>query len=195
MFIQKYNDVLRSFSQHAYYYQFIFDSFHYITLRLLLTAAQAASLLSIPLAFLLVLWTLKATLASPEFPLSSCFSLFMLPPYLKELPSSSAPTHLDLQIPAKDSYYKALQKHMLFFSPYLVYQDCQATFYYTGNKKLPLRFVPSLRNVNPHMYIQFALLFSPFLFTICLLIWFLCALRCNFAPARLIPGLVLVYTV
>lgn len=81
-----------------------------------------------------------------------------------------------------------------FFLPYLVYQHCQATFYYAGNKKMSLRCVPSSQNVNPHMYIQSTLLFSSFLFTICLLIWFLWALRYNFTPVQLIPSLVLVFT-
>lgn len=102
----------------------------------------------------------------------SCFTwiflfLFSLPFYAPTIseraffPLVLLPTLISKFL-SKSHTTKPFKKHLLFLPPYLVYQHCQATFYYAGNKKCLLRRVPSSQNVNPHMYIQSTLLFFSF---------------------------------
>lgn len=72
---------------------------------------------------------------SPEFSFSCFFSFLMLPPYLKGFfPPVLLPTLIS-EFLSKSHTTKPFKSICSFFPPYLVYQHCQATFYYAGNKK------------------------------------------------------------
>lgn len=152
------------------------------------TVAQAASLLSISHALLPMIWALSY----------SCFTrisffLLLLPflcfcCYLKAsfLHCFYLPWSLNsCQIHTTTKPFKSICS---LFSPYLVYQHCQATFYYAGNKKC-LQDLCQAHRMKIHICISNPLFFLLFLFTICLLIWFLCALRYNFTPVQIISCL------